>query len=311
LHPVVSLLTFRAVLVWSDFGQNLCRTKLARALNCKSYEVESLPTIQHIPNIAFSSRAWRHSSDNEAESEKEIFLQTATSLPFHYGQRLDTETMSEDVFYLTTEMFRLVAASEAQFLLMMESKLARELEMTANSQQSQQKTLTLFDLDYNKHCLNRHIRQIQRLCSFVEARDDLDWPRLLNTSNLEQKQRADRAARSLLRDFASLLQHAKELSRGFDKGMDLLMNSAMIDESQRAIAQARRVGKLTALAFFFIPLSFTASVFGMNFKEFCGRARKHLAYMGLGRDFGHHYSRSLSLSNVEFVGDHRAIAGSH
>lgn len=45
------------------------------------------------------------------------------------------------------------------------------------------------------------------------------------------------------------------------------MNAAAIDESQKAISQAEGVAKLTTLAFFFVPLSFTTSVFGLNFRE--------------------------------------------
>ena len=44
------------------------------------------------------------------------------------------------------------------------------------------------------------------------------------------------------------------------------MNAATIDESQRAIVQAEGIIKLTGLAFFFVPLTFTTSIFGMNFK---------------------------------------------
>jgi len=43
-----------------------------------------------------------------------------------------------------------------------------------------------------------------------------------------------------------------------------LMSTLSILESQRAIAQAESISKLTQLAFFFIPLSFIAAVFGMN-----------------------------------------------
>jgi len=46
------------------------------------------------------------------------------------------------------------------------------------------------------------------------------------------------------------------------------MNRASLEESRRAIEQAEKVKRLTLLAFFFVPLSFTASIFGMNFKEF-------------------------------------------
>jgi Mg2+ and Co2+ transporter CorA len=43
------------------------------------------------------------------------------------------------------------------------------------------------------------------------------------------------------------------------------MNRAMILESRRAIEQSERMKKLTLAATYFIPLTFTASLFGMNF----------------------------------------------
>ncbi|KAI9670273.1 MAG: hypothetical protein M1831_006487 [Alyxoria varia] len=45
------------------------------------------------------------------------------------------------------------------------------------------------------------------------------------------------------------------------------MASMAIVESQKAIAQAESFSKLTTVAFFFIPLTLCASIFGMNFKE--------------------------------------------
>ncbi|KAK0511441.1 hypothetical protein JMJ35_006014 [Cladonia borealis] len=47
-----------------------------------------------------------------------------------------------------------------------------------------------------------------------------------------------------------------------------VMSTMSIVESQKAIALAETVSKLTSLAFFFIPLSFIASLFGMNLVEF-------------------------------------------
>ncbi|KAH0563072.1 hypothetical protein GP486_002366 [Trichoglossum hirsutum] len=40
-----------------------------------------------------------------------------------------------------------------------------------------------------------------------------------------------------------------------------------VEASERSIAQAKSINRLTKLAFVFIPLSFVSSVFGMNFKE--------------------------------------------
>lgn len=45
------------------------------------------------------------------------------------------------------------------------------------------------------------------------------------------------------------------------------MSSISISESQKAIDQAQRVGKLTFLVFIFVPLGFTTSFFGTNVKE--------------------------------------------
>ena len=47
--------------------------------------------------------------------------------------------------------------------------------------------------------------------------------------------------------------------------MNTEMNRAMILESRRAIEQSERVKKLTLMATYFIPLTFTSSLFGMNF----------------------------------------------
>lgn len=48
----------------------------------------------------------------------------------------------------------------------------------------------------------------------------------------------------------------------------MITNRAMLKEARKSVDQAETVTKLTYLAFFFLPLSFTASLFGMNFKQF-------------------------------------------
>jgi hypothetical protein len=49
--------------------------------------------------------------------------------------------------------------------------------------------------------------------------------------------------------------------------MTITAHNATIRESEKAIAEAQGVTKLTKLAVFFVPLSFVASVFGMNVQE--------------------------------------------
>ncbi|KAF3940238.1 hypothetical protein ABW19_dt0206873 [Dactylella cylindrospora] len=50
--------------------------------------------------------------------------------------------------------------------------------------------------------------------------------------------------------------------------MTSLMTSLSIMESQRAISQAERISRLTELAFFFIPTTFVASLYGANISNF-------------------------------------------
>jgi len=78
---------------------------------------------------------------------------------------------------------------------------------------------------------------------------------------------ADQAAGQLLQDYEEVLERADALVRVYADGMEDIRNSAMLLESRKAIEQARGVARLTLLAFFFIPLSFTTSFFGMNLRE--------------------------------------------
>jgi len=54
------------------------------------------------------------------------------------------------------------------------------------------------------------------------------------------------------------------LSRRLDSSFQTLTSTMSIIESEKAIQEAEEVTRLTNLAFFFIPLSLVASVFGMN-----------------------------------------------
>ena len=65
-------------------------------------------------------------------------------------------------------------------------------------------------------------------------------------------------------DFTKLAQEVESLTKRTESTFQALMATMAIVESQKAIAQAETISKLTNLAFFFIPLSLTASVFGMN-----------------------------------------------
>ena len=88
-------------------------------------------------------------------------------------------------------------------------------------------------------------------------------------TNSEDKPTATAAAQ-LIKDYEHILERTDALIQAYSEGMEDIQTSAMLLESRKAIEQARSVARLTFLAFLFIPLSFTASFFGMNFREFVG-----------------------------------------
>lgn len=65
-------------------------------------------------------------------------------------------------------------------------------------------------------------------------------------------------------ELAGLIADFDETLARLNSTFQAVMSTMSIVESQKAISEAETVSKLTALAFFFIPLSFIASLFGMN-----------------------------------------------
>lgn len=65
-------------------------------------------------------------------------------------------------------------------------------------------------------------------------------------------------------DLDDLTKEISSLTTRAKSAFQDIMATMSIVESQKAIAQAETISKLTNLAFFFIPLTLTASIFGMN-----------------------------------------------
>lgn len=71
---------------------------------------------------------------------------------------------------------------------------------------------------------------------------------------------------SLTSDFLTIDRSIHILIDRANKAAASHMSFLAIEESRRAIEQAEVVRRLTSLAFFFIPLTFTTGIFGMNVK---------------------------------------------
>ncbi|KAK8180676.1 hypothetical protein BC567DRAFT_221415 [Phyllosticta citribraziliensis] len=86
----------------------------------------------------------------------------------------------------------------------------------------------------------------------ARALEDIKYPRELIEQILEESQRNNFKLESI--------------QRHLDSTFSALIGTMSIKESSKVIREAEHVTQLTQLAFFFIPLTFVAGVFGMNFK---------------------------------------------
>lgn len=256
-------------LIWLDAGNDLSESLHGPWLTEDSsiepsrmsrWKEVFLPTIRHRPRLALRSK--RYALPPEEQYHSGHLPQVAALLRKDYGKYLDTKLIQIDPFYALHEIFSFSAASELQYLNLIDEKLGPETGWAILDEEIP----SLSNLLYNREVLHTHIQQLKENIETIKCRGCNQWPRALTNSDLGRK--ADEAANILLRDFEYLLTKAENLSKRCDAGMAVVMNNANLAESRRAIAQASRVSKLTLLAFFYVPLSFTSSFFGMNFAQF-------------------------------------------
>ena len=191
--------------------------------------------------------------------------QTAALLPLRYGSKLRSEKLDRGVMYVLYEIFSMSANSESKFLAQVDSTLCKTLEHV-----NEDRFDGFTDLTFLRRLLHRHIQQIQTAIIALKNFQSLDssdhqGSKENAASNGEVK--AGTTTLWILKDFNSNLEYAKALDKQSQEGIAVLMSSASISESRKAMALQERMGKLTLLAFLFVPLSFTTSFFGMNFKE--------------------------------------------
>ena len=90
-------------------------------------------------------------------------------------------------------------------------------------------------------------------------------PSIKTIDPLQEKDNST-SAPPLRSDFEQLAKDVKNLMERSGSTFQTLMATMGIVESQKAIAQAESISKLTTLAFFFIPLTLCSTVLGMNIK---------------------------------------------
>ena len=193
--------------------------------------------------------------------ENSAIQQSTMLLPFAYNSLADSETAKQDAFYAVNPVFQQAAFSEVQVLNLMEWQIDKEIGILTLERD---RSHSLDNLQYFRSFLERHVRQMRDVLRTTRSQGAGNGP--LATDARSQR-KASLALEQLVGDYDGLLTRALELRQRCTEGMGVMMNRAIVAESRKAIDQAERLKKLTFLASFFIPLSFTTSLFGANFSE--------------------------------------------
>lgn len=199
------------------------------------------------------------------------FRQNMQQLHIDLGRNLDHTTMCADPFYAVGDVFKLVSLAESKFLNMIMSKLGKDsknimIDTDPNGQTPEENIFAQSNLIRNRQILEDHILNLREALSFIRRQRDLGiWPALETKS--DHKIIAHRSLLSLEHDFLHLLETAEGLHKRCESAMVIAMNSASIAEARRGLVQAKSLFKFTVLASFYVPLSFTGTLMGMNVKE--------------------------------------------
>lgn len=202
------------------------------------------------------------------ETQQRNFIQSASLLATRYGDYLKPNVMGPDPFCTLSGLFQFSASSETQFLNLIESKI--DADTRYYSLENEEPTLA--NLLYFQELLESHLSKLKANLEVIKYRGGPHWVRIAEEWYEQKKdpamrRTADEVVAHLVVDYEALVKKCEHLLHRCSKGMDVMMYNATILESRRAIMQGEGVMRLTLIASFYIPLSFTTSFFGMNFVE--------------------------------------------
>lgn len=240
------------MLVWLDAGTDFPNLTTI-PWSVRTPESYYLPVIRHKPMLALKCHLFAAQPSDRMDISGDK-IQSLSNLSHDYGRSLRPKIKAKDSFYNLNEIFNFAASSQVQFLNLIDAKLDSYVSRPADQEYE-----SLPDLKYTKETLYRHLQKTKQVLESIKNAQLPAWPKDDSDSN-----KAAVAAQSVEQDFQYIRDRTISLHTRTTEAITVLMSSMSISESQRAIGQAQRVGKLTFLAFIFVPLSFTTSFFGMN-----------------------------------------------
>lgn len=217
------------------------------------------PVFQHRPRMALSANKQAAPSSTlptNGTKADDVYSQSIDHLRRNYGRHLRPEIMAHDAFYALTELFNFSASSVDQLLELIED--------TIRPPRGQLDWPPLSELLIVKGYLDDYQNYVYDILDLIKARGNPKWPRAMDQKNRE---RADREANRLENRYQALLRRCQRLSQSSANRISIQTSFESHRQADQAMTQATRFGKLSFLAYIFVPISFAASFFGMNFAE--------------------------------------------
>ena len=132
------------------------------------------------------------------------------------------------------------------------------------------------NIDRWRILLNRYDVELRQIEASLQNLSDY----LLSTGNVRLNDTNAKLETSILGRLSSTLtERISDVRQRTERVNTSLMTTMSLMENKRGIAEAESVTKLTELAFFFIPLTFSASIFSMQVKELSASATSVSAFV--------------------------------
>ncbi len=167
----------------------------------------------------------------------------------------DQDLCSQDPFVLLADLLETSALSWMQFL-----NFLRELHQNLPGEATDRAALLSRDRTLVDQCVKYATETIR----LIDSRDNLAWQACADEAGLV---RVATIARRVRWDFEILREEAIDLASTCKDSINIAMSNISIRASEQALAEGRWMHLVTYLAFLFVPLTFVASIFGMNISK--------------------------------------------
>jgi hypothetical protein len=219
------------------------------------FHTNTFPVPEHrLWASTYDSKSRSNSPSSKPEVPLRALRQSLAALPKSYYTGQDMAAMHDDPMYALHRIFSFFVCSEAHVLSFLSSQITKHSSTSGETSQFAD-TESLSNLLNCRRLLERHVEELRYVLRIVLSR-------------VPKNQIAKDALSLLEGDLAYLIERAIALRSRSETSISLSMSVASIGEARRGVQQNKSLFRFTVIASVYVPLSFIATLFGMNFREF-------------------------------------------